>query len=401
MATYERKKGETTGWIIVGVIVLMIAGVVFAGRFFRSEEKLKSAFTNGRMISFVISGVNAQKKIKGCFAFFFNPKTNRVSIVSILPQTYIRFGKSNYLTIEDALIKKTGNDVFKDAISNLLGMPIDYYAFIDKDNFMKLIDMIGGVEIYSDGIKNVDTNTNIPSGLTLLDGDKSIEYLSFSLPERLESRYEQLARNEKFIRGFLRLKDDFAEAFNEKIMLDYLYRLVNTDMSVNDMKIFYSEIRKRFENKISDFSKGSEGIILYCDRKENVPGYKFIYIPKKSGEWVKGELKESIGNIRKEFLPDNTTKIVVEIQNGTDIVGLGVRTKDYLSTYGFDILEVGNADNSKMQNTVVIVRNSEQKASKLAELIKCKRITKGDPYPDKKIDVTLVLGRDFDGKEVK
>jgi polyisoprenyl-teichoic acid--peptidoglycan teichoic acid transferase len=400
MATYEKKKGELGGWIIIGTIVLMIAGVVFAGRFFKSEEKLKTQFNKGGLVSFVVSGVNDQKLVKGCCAFFFNSKTNRITMVSVLPKTYIKFGK-NYSTIEEALVRKTNYDVFKESVSNLLGRQIDYYVFIEKENFMKLIDMIGGVEIYSDGIKNVDTDTNIPSGLTLLDGDKSIEYLSFNLPENLESRYEQLVRNEKYFSGFLKLKDDFMETFNEKIVLAYIYRLINTDMSENDMKILYGEIRKRFEKKITDYSKGSESLVLYCDKKEDVPGYKYIYIPKKSGDWVKGELKESIENLKKEFLPDDTNKISVEIQNGTEIVGLGVRTRDYLLTYGFDIFEVGNAENSKFQNTMVIVRNSEQKASKLADLIKCKRIVKGDPYPDKKIDVTLVLGKDFDGKEVK
>ena len=398
---YERKKGEAGGWIIIGIIIMMIAGVIFAGRFFKNEEKIKSAFNNGKIISFVVSGINSQKLVKGCFAFFFNSASNRVTVVSILPKTYIKFGKNNYHTIEESLVKKISYDTFKESISGLLGMSIDYYIFIDKDNLVKLIDMIGGVEIFSDGVKNIEQNVNIPSGLTLLDGDKSVEYLSFYLPEDKESRYEQLSRNEKLIRGFLKLKDDFNEAFTEKIVTSLFYRLINTDMTVNDLKIFYGEIKKRFNEKKYDYSKGSESIVLYCDRKEDVPGYKYIYIPKKNGNWVRGELKDSIENLKKEFLPDDSTKIVLEILNGTEIIGLGARTKEYLATYGFDILEVGNAESNKMQNTVVIVRGSEQKAEKVADLIRCKRITKDEPYPDKKIDVTLILGLDFDGKEVK
>ena len=61
---------------------------------------------------------------------------------------------------------------------------------------------------------------------------------------------------------------------------------------------------------------------------------------------------------------------------------------------------------ASLNDSYVIIRNNEAKALKLADLIKCKRTIYETRKPDEnninsKIDVKLILGRDFDGKVVK
>jgi polyisoprenyl-teichoic acid--peptidoglycan teichoic acid transferase len=399
--TAEKKKGDFAGWIVIGIILAIIISAIIAAKFFRTEEKLKVSFRNGKIISFVIAGYNDDSKlIKGTLVALFNPTTNRVAIVSIPVKTYTDFGKKNFYTVEEALIKKINYEDFKIAIEKLINHKIDYYIFIEKNNFIKFVDMISGVEVFSPKIKNIEKKIDIPEGITLLDGDKSIEYLSYEVDNKQESTYDHLKRVQNVFRGMLTLKSDFLEDFNEPFILNYLSKTLNTNMTKNDVLIFYNEIKKRYSKNITDFSKGSENIILYCDKK-TIPNYDYILMPKKSGEWVKGEVKESLANLRTKIKIDESGQIFIEIQNGTDIVGLGIRTKKYLETFGFDISDVGNAENNSYPNTIVIIRNSEQKSLKLADLVKCKKVIKGEPYQDKKIDATLILGKDFDGRVVK
>ncbi|HPO50815.1 MAG TPA: LytR C-terminal domain-containing protein, partial [Spirochaetota bacterium] len=169
---------------------------------------------------------------------------------------------------------------------------------------------------------------------------------------------------------------------------------------LSDFLIIYNEIKKRFKEKKSDFSIGSENIIVYCDKK-NIEGYDYILQPKKSGAWVKGEVSEIINNISKKLVENSDNKIVIEILNGTEIVGFALRAKKYLETFGIDVLEIGNAEIDNYQNTVIITRTTDQKATKFADLIKCRKIVRGDEIPNKKIDLTLILGKDFDGQVVK
>ena len=62
---------------------------------------------------------------------------------------------------------------------------------------------------------------------------------------------------------------------------------------------------------------------------------------------------------------------------------------------------MGNAESENYQNTLVIIRRNEQKAIKFADLIQCKKVIKAEEDYNKKVDLTLILGKDFDGQVVK
>ncbi|HOV12760.1 MAG TPA: LCP family protein [Spirochaetota bacterium] len=396
----EKGKNEFLGYIIIAFIFILIAGIVLAGQFFKSEGKLELSFKNGQILSTVFAVYDSDKNILGTSVLFFHPFTNKVAIVSILPKTYISFGKNGFFTIEEAFNKKINNDDFKEGVAKLLGTKIDYYVYIKKSDFIELIDLLGGVEIYTNEIKNLEQNVHIPAGLNLFDGDKIDEYLTYVANDKIESGYDQLKRIQNFIRGVLKLKEDFLESYNEDIIKNYFYKNITTNIGVGDYILIYNEIKKRFKDKITDFSRGSENVLVYCDKK-TTEGYDYILQPKKSGNWVKGEMTEAINNLSKKIIDDTDKKIVIEILNGTDIVGFALRAKKYLETFGIDVLEVGNADNENYQNTIVIIRTTEQKATKFADLIKCKKIIKSDENNGKKVDLTLILGKDFDGQVVK
>ncbi len=396
----EKNKNELGGYLIILFIVLLIIGAILAGQLFKSEGKLQLTFKNGVVLSTVIAVYDSNKNVIGVSTLFFNPITNKVAVVSMLPKTLVSFGKSGFFTIEEAFNKKVNNEEFKNGIARLLGTKIDYYIYIKKSDFVKLVDLIGGIEIYTTSIKDLEQNINIPSGLNLFDGDKTMEYISYVANDKIESGYDQLKRVQNFIRGVLKLKDDFLESYNQDIIKDYFYKNIITDIGEKDLIFLFEEIKRRFKNKITDFSRGSENIIVYCDRK-NLNENEYVLQPKKSGNWIKGELTEALNNLSKKITNDTDNKIVIEILNGTDIVGFALRTKKYLETFGFDILEMGNAESENYQNTLVIIRRNEQKAIKFADLIQCKKVIKAEEDYNKKVDLTLILGKDFDGQVVK
>jgi hypothetical protein len=62
-----------------------------------------------------------------------------------------------------------------------------------------------------------------------------------------------------------------------------------------------------------------------------------------------------------------------------------------------------NADNDQYVNTVVLDRKGNMdNAKKVADIIHATRIySKPDPQMDQAVDVTVILGKDFDGRYVK
>ncbi len=398
----DKNRGDLAGFLLIGLLFLLIGGVIYASQFFRSEEKIKIAFNSGQMISFCFANYNEKREVTKTIVLFYNTTTNRVATVSILPKTYISFNRnrSDYLIIEEAFNKRVTNNEFKDAIGKFLGTKIDYYIYMDDDSLIKFIDILEGVEVneveqISDNIKN----TYVAGGDTLFNGDKALEYASYIKDEKLDSSYQQLNRIQDIVKGLLKIKPNFLENFNEYGISTYLYKLITTNLTQEDVKIIYSELKKRYENGITDYSRGIDSIIVYCDRK-NVEDGSYILLAKNSGNWIRGEVAEAIANLKKEK-ESESGKMVIEIKNGTNIIGLASRTKSHLESFGIEVAEVSNADSENYQNTIIIIRDSEQRAQKLGELIRCKQIITTTEETNKKIDATLILGRDFDGKIVR
>jgi len=398
----DKNRGNIIGILLIGVVFLLIGGAVYASQFFKAEEKLKIAFDNGQMISFCFANYNENREITKTLVLFYNTNTNRVSLVSILPKTYISFNRNraDYMTIAEAFNKRVTNNEFKDAIGKFLGTKIDYYVYMDNESFIKFIDILEGVEIQNvEGINDVLQNVHIPAGDILFNGDKALEYASYIKDDKLESSYQHLNRIQSIAKGLLRIKENFLENFNAYGVSNHLYKLITTNLTQGDIKIIYNEIKQRFENGISDFSRSIIEIIVYCDKK-NVDNGDYILLAKNSGNWIKGEVLDAISNLKKAE-ENNSGKLVIEIKNGTSIVGLASRTKRHLESFGIEITDVSNADSENYQNTIIIIRNSEQKSKKLGDLINCKQIVKVAETNNKKIDATLILGKDFDGKIVR
>ena len=76
-------------------------------------------------------------------------------------------------------------DGLRTAVSDLLGLPIDYYAVVNIDIFKGLVDALGGVEVDvpEPGMKYQDRaaglNIDLEPGVQTLDGEKAADFVRF------------------------------------------------------------------------------------------------------------------------------------------------------------------------------------------------------------------------------
>ncbi len=394
------RSGESGSIVIIVTIVVLLIVTIFLGQFFKSENKLKLLFDNKQNISFLISTHDDKQKITLATVLIYNSSTGRLAAVNLLPDTYTSFlknGKTSFYTIAESLNNGVTKEDVKDGVAKLLGLKINYYLFTSEKNFIKIIDIMGGVEVFTQEITLPEENIYYSQGLINLDGDKAVEFTSINVPT--EDYYQNLRRSELILRSIINLKPAFKDVFNEHTIPKFIYPLVSSNMTVNDMVIFYKQIAAMYNKGYTDFSRNMVSITLYCDR--DLVNNKNIFLPKKSGNWVKSDVVDAVNNIAKAESSYTGNKIRIQLLNGTDIVGFASRTERYLQTFGVKVVESGNASNQNYENTVIISINDDQKANKLAELIKCKKIIKSEVTDDSKYEVTLILGRDFDGRVVK
>ncbi len=399
MRSESKKTKSPAGIILLSIILIILMTIIIAPFFFKNDAKIKIAFKNGQVISLLLLSQNNKNEVNSASVFFFNSKTNRLLTVTFLPETFLNFGnKYGYLTLKESIIKKIPKDILLNSIGRLVNTQIDYLVIVEKNTLISFIDLIGGVDIFTDGIKDEVNKVRIPEGSITLDGDKSLEYLSY-INAKDSPDYNHAKRILNFIRGVVQSKNFFNTFITEDLITNLIYNQLKTNLTLSEFLFIYNEFITRGKNNNFDLSKGLEQIVVYSE-KEYKAGYDFVLIPKNNSSWMRMQVKEALANIDKEFDKDLGGRPSIEIQNGTEIVGFATRTRSYLTPFGIDVMSIGNADKI-YDNTIVLIGNSEQKARKIASLIKCQRLIKGDISPEKQLDAILIIGNDFDGKFVK
>ena len=90
--------------------------------------------------------------------------------------------------------------------------------------------------------------------------------------------------------------------------------------------------------------------------------------------------------------------IQMEVLNGAGIPGLATQFTTSLRQFGFDVVETGNFDHFNVERTIVISRSGQmENARRVAQSIgiTSQHIIR-EESPDYYLDVTLVIGADFE-----
>jgi hypothetical protein len=131
---------------------------------------------------------------------------------------------------------------------------------------------------------------------------------------------------------------------------------------------------------------------------------KELLFPHFDGQLLKEIVKQTVETISSQepFAEDELT-VAIEVLNGTSVGGLARRGANVFQSFGYDIVSVANADNQDYQKTVVLDRKGRlEVAQRVADLIRCQRVySRLEESGDMTIDVTIILGTDFDGRYCK
>lgn len=93
-----------------------------------------------------------------------------------------------------------------------------------------------------------------------------------------------------------------------------------------------------------------------------------------------------------------STIIQLEVLNGCGVAGIATRFTDRLRDYGFDVVESGNFDHFNVEKSFVISRSGQmENAHRVAKAIGIsEQNVIRESSPDFYLDVTLVIGADFE-----
>jgi len=267
-------------------------------------DGLNGTKKNDPMNFLVLVGDKASGNTDTMLVANYNPNSNQISIVAIPRDTKVKL-KNNILPKINAAYaagghKHEGAIYASEVVSNLIGININYYIYINISSIKKITDMLGGVYFdiptdmkYSDPTQ--DLYIDLKKGNhQLLDGDKVEQLLRFRKPgngkytTELKQYYDgsDIKRTEmqgKFIKEFIRQKltIQYLPKFNS--VINYAFQNIITNMTLTDALKLSSGFIKGSGDDFNSFR-------LDGDDKVISGGWYYIY----NGKMVNIETKESL-----------------------------------------------------------------------------------------------------------
>lgn len=328
--------------------------------------------------------------------FFYNPETRKGSIIYVPPNLGSVIATINRVEGIDALYRRTNPVPLKRKVEDLLGVPVHGVVDIGFEEAGRLVDLMGGVDVFIPNPVSLTLQGHrilLPSGSVSLDGDKARDFISYQDP--LETDADAVGRRQKFLQAVLKGLGENEAFLLQRGPFRMLRSLLRTDLPGRALSSLVAEMG-RFD---------SERMVLQrvLGTTRSVDGRDLLF-PHQDGELLKQAVKQAMAaNASNEFVPPDALTITVEVLNGTKTAGMANRARDLFQSYDLEVMAPNNADNDQYLNTVVLDRKGNlDNAKKVADIIHCTRIfSKPDPQMDQAVDVTVILGKDFDGRYVK
>lgn len=400
--------------IILVIFICLAVGITFFTVFYLSSTNSKSNLVNVKAVkpesnepvnillagvdvgskdandtSTIVNGSN-QKKANSLVVFHYEPKTNKLSIVFVPNNSFIKVDgeaqKLNYASAVD------GPKYIVSSVEGLMNIKVNYYVQVDYSTFRNVIDSLGSVKMSIDKKMNYDDvaqdlHIHFDAGSTVkLDGAQAEEYYRWIKNNDETSNVSDTVRiknDQAFMTAAMDKFNSFSTLFKYPSIISVLSNDIESNMTIYDILKYARTFSHLKQPNIAMYTaKGLDVTIednnyYLLDKAAND---KLLGVTSKTSTINKGNLK-------------------IEVLNGTTTSGLAKQYKTALNNKGFTNVTTGNSPqkpiaNTKMtfygvdQNSVAEVKDDIGDAVNASsyELITDK---------SKKYDIVIVLGNDI------
>lgn len=349
----------------------------------------------------------------------YNPKTQNAVLLSIPRDTFVGKSKTSANSYDkiNALYQK-GVDKTLNAVNEITGLDIEYYAVIDNQALIKTVDAIGGVEFdvpikmkYDDPTQNL--HINLQPGLQLINGEKAEQLLRFRHNNNGTSYSSEYGDNDlgrmrtqrEFISATVKQTLQLKNVTKLKSLLDIVYENVETNVKLSDVKDYIPYAMDfQMENLNTGVVPGAPAMINNLSF--------FEYSKSKTQELVQelfstnGETTESEGKTNTENNSTNKTtltkiptseaaKIKIELLNGSGDSKVLTEATNILKKKGYNIYKTGTTSTSTKTSIIINTEVKDEIITNIKELLDTGTVTNAATSSQSKTDITIILGKDY------
>ncbi len=377
--------------IVTSIVIVAALQVNPVAEIIENEEPIKILFV-----------LEDEEEVLFTDVFVYYPVSGRGALFNIPGNTGAIYRSLGRVDRIDAVYHEKGIDAYRQEVEALSGQSIPFSIVCSVDEFSVLTDLLGGLRIFVpspvDIVAADGSRWLLPSGFTSLDGDKVRTYLYYQQPE--ETAAEVQDRYQSVMVAFLAaLNRNLSIMFREENFREYS-GLLRTNLEERNLRIVLEAVARVDSERLDP--KGITGSVRLVDGKS-------LLFPLYDGELVRDLFKQTVSSLVSAGDTVYDRIYILEVQNGTSVQGLARNTSILLQGFGFDVLSSVNADRNDYEETVIINHiGNDEVAKNLGDIISCSNIITEEVLPESagmeaesRVDFTIILGRDFDGRYVR
>lgn len=388
----ERRSRRTDRGVVLLVLIAAVAVAtavyaVIALRVDRITESLRRR--QPLNLAVILSEGDALTAVE---VFLYHPATRKASLYHVPPNLGGVIASLNRVDGIDALYRRSDPTALVARVEEVLGVAMHGWIDISAEDLGRIADLLGGLSLFIPTPLDTiwkDRRLLLPSGSVRLDGDKVRDYLAYEDP--LESDAERAGRRQKLVQALLAALGEQRSLLAARGPARLLSSLMRTDLPRRGLASLVDELGR--------FDAGRMSLQRVLGNVRSVDGRDLLF-PHEEGELVKQSVQKILASNASSQETDPEEAATVEVLNGTSTQGLAARARQVFLNYGLEVLPPGNADDDGYEYTVVIDRiGSLDTARRIAAIIACTRVlSRPDEGVGEGVDVTVILGRDFDGR---
>jgi len=349
-----------------------------------------------------------------------DPLTKTAGMLSVPRDMWVNipgFGYSRintaYSSGEGSKLPGGGPELARKTVEQFLGVPIQYYAQIDFGTFVQFIDLIGGIDVYSDENLRLDPVGSGKDkiiftccGIRHLDGAKALAYARYR-----KDKGGDVARAIRQQRVILGIRNVVLAPQNFPVLLGkarQFYEEFSAGIKTN--LPFDTALQLGVLARDIPVDSIKQGVIDYTmvALDDVVLGGQNANVMKPLPDKIR-VLRDQVFTVGGPVSPlaaqgDPTALMKadsarVRMLNGSFTPGLDVKTANYFLAQGLPVVEVGAADRAYDQ-TMVVLHGPRLYTLKYLQAVF--HITSSTqilikPDPASKVDVEVFLGNDWAG----
>ena len=319
----------------------------------------------------------------------FNPNDSSLKILSIPRDSRVRFPNNRYSKINSANARG-GIKYTKQVIeNNLAGISVDKYVRVTSDAFKKLIDSLGGVEVY------------VPKDMKYTDKTQGL-YIDLKQGQQTLNG----SQAEQFVRYRQDALGDIGRVQRQQILLKALQKKLKSPRTLWQIpkiwKVLQNEIDTDLTQKeifnLAAFSLGLEKqnirMLMLPGRASNPREYKLSY-------WlIASDKKKTIiqDYLESKSVSSNISKSAfrsrIVIQNSTNDLKLGKKVALLLAQNGYRSVYISRRNLPPPAKTQIIVQKGDSSAAKQVLSSLNFGELEYSSTGDINSDITIILGKD-------